>query len=937
MEKDTQEIAEISFGIYSSKEILSMAVCKIFKPKKVGLNTVYDERMGTTESTKLCPTCNLSAHECPGHFGYIELNVPVVHPMYYKRVVKLLNCFCLKCSRLLLTKEQIMLHGFHRYKGESRFIKIRERLKKVSICCHKECGCNNPRCKFSPSDSTIFKVYEGKDKTRTSIILTTKEIFKIFDNICDEDVRLLGFNPDLVHPRNFIINVLPVLPPADRPYVQADGNMCDDDITNNYVEIIKANNHLDPTMQKNKKDLNETKRQKFIASLKFRILTTFNNSQGKAKHSTNGRAIKGIKERLAGKDGQLRNNMMGKRSVKFGTMIWEWNGNMKRAEEVVVGDVVIGDDGLPRTVVDTVRGTSVLYKIKQSNGEDYSVSCEHLLTLQYCGHAKIHWRKNQSKYGGYSMKWFDRETKSIKSVKISVDLPVSKEEAKLLLEEFMKEKNISDKKKTWNPKRKKAGTWRVNWSSNGSKKSKEIAVNPGKTKEQALKEIESLRDSINTDPIIDIHIKDYLKLSLTSRRLMLGIKLSTPIQWPKKEVDLDPRILGMWLGDGGYDRSVFTNPDPELIEYFKDWTEKQGGVFNTYPDGLHHGISKCGFFDILRDNNLYENKHIPEEYIVNDVKTRLELLAGLIDTDGSVEQDGVTVRLVQCIKHKAIIDGAERIANSLGFRTSRKKRKTSWSNSKGKQKGFAIVLNISGNISIIPTLLPRKKCRDSKKDLSVTKISVVEDGIGRFCGFEVDGNHRFILGTDCTITHNCNQTARTVIGPDPTLKLGELAVPPAMASILTVPVRVTGFNLDILQTLVNTKKVNSLLKPDGKTRINLKRYFRGTRLVSGDIIYRGDKKLKVLTGRELLQRGDRVKRGDEFLERLTPSNREYQLKLNWIVERQLQDGDYVLLNRQPTLHCGSMMAMKVLIREGKTLRMNLSITPSFNADFDFEC
>ena len=183
-------------------------------------------------------------------------------------------------------------------------------------------------------------------------------------------------------------------------------------------------------------------------------------------------------------------------------------------------------------------------------------------------------------------------------------------------------------------------------------------------------------------------------------------------------------------------------------------------------------------------------------------------------------------------------------------------------------------------------------------------------------------------------TKRCNQTGRTVIGPDPTLELGQLAVPPAMADILTIPVRVASFNIDILQKLVDNGRVNSLLKPDGKTRINLKRFRRGTRLLAGDVIYRGDIEIPVVDGRELVEEGDKVKRAGKFLERLAPANRSYRLKLGWIAERKLQDGDYVLLNRQPTLHRGSMMAMQVVVRKGKTLRMNLACTKSFNADFD---
>ncbi|MCP3682160.1 MAG: hypothetical protein GY861_05655, partial [bacterium] len=367
MERDTREIDEIAFGIYSSQEILDMAVCKIDNPKKSGPNTVYDDRMGTTDSSRKCETCKENAHACQGHFGYIELYEPIIHPLYYKRVVSFLNCFCLKCYRLLLLKDQIYLAGLSRYRGESRFKKIQERLKKVQMCCHPGCGADHPHCKFSTSDSSIFKVYENKDKSRTSIMLTTHEIQKIFDSILDEDIRLIGLDPKLIHPRNFIISILPVLPPCDRPYVQADGNMCDDDLTNQYIEIIKANNHLGgiggrKTLTGKRKELSETKRQKFLASLRFRILTTFNNGQGKAKHTTNGRPIKGIKERLAGKDGQIRANMMGKRSVRPDTPVLMFStGKTKRAEDIVVGDVVVGDDGKPRTVVDTVTGESPLY------------------------------------------------------------------------------------------------------------------------------------------------------------------------------------------------------------------------------------------------------------------------------------------------------------------------------------------------------------------------------------------------------------------------------------------------------------------------------------------------------------------------------------------------------------------------------------------------
>ena len=140
MERDTREIDEITFGIYSAQEILGMAVCKLDNPKKSGSNTVYDYRMGTTDSTRICETCKEGAYACQGHFGYIDLNEPIIHPLYYKRVVAFLNCFCFKCYRLLLIKDQIYLAGLNRYRGESRFTAFTNVLRKFTCAVTTDAG-----------------------------------------------------------------------------------------------------------------------------------------------------------------------------------------------------------------------------------------------------------------------------------------------------------------------------------------------------------------------------------------------------------------------------------------------------------------------------------------------------------------------------------------------------------------------------------------------------------------------------------------------------------------------------------------------------------------------------------------------------------------------------------------------------------------------------
>ena len=88
-------IKKIIFSQYSAQQLLNICVCEINNTKKtIEYGTVYDPRMGTTESSHKCQTCNENAVVCPGHFGYIKLNTPILHPLYYKRILLFLQCFC---------------------------------------------------------------------------------------------------------------------------------------------------------------------------------------------------------------------------------------------------------------------------------------------------------------------------------------------------------------------------------------------------------------------------------------------------------------------------------------------------------------------------------------------------------------------------------------------------------------------------------------------------------------------------------------------------------------------------------------------------------------------------------------------------------------------------------------------------------------------------
>jgi DNA-directed RNA polymerase beta' subunit len=299
------DIDSLLFGILSADNIKAMSVCEINSPKLIGSNTVYDERMGYNPENEKepCITCGLKK-DCVGHFGHINLNEPILHPLLYKHITMYLKCFCTQCYRLLLLDEQLELFGFNKIKGEKRINKIMEKIEKTKLCPHCKSEC--PKIIFKTKDMNIIMEYPEKDKKKISILLYVDDIKKIFDNIKREDIFSLGIDPDNIHPKDMIITVLPVSPPCARPCVFADGNKCDDDITYQLIEIIKSNNKLETCEEKD--------REKNIQSLKFRIATMFDNSKGKAKHpTTNNRPLKGFKERLVGKDGRARQNLMGKR------------------------------------------------------------------------------------------------------------------------------------------------------------------------------------------------------------------------------------------------------------------------------------------------------------------------------------------------------------------------------------------------------------------------------------------------------------------------------------------------------------------------------------------------------------------------------------------------------------------------------------------------
>ncbi len=293
------DLSHFKFNVWSSDEIACYSVAEITETKTFdGPGCLYDERMGLTESSKLeqCLTCRQKKDTCPGHFGHIRLAVPILHPMLMEEILTFLRAICFHCHLPIFKQEHLRMLRIARKRGNYKAIS--QLAKKHPFCAN--CMCNQPT--YTLIEGKINYYYKDKSD---KIELSTDEIDKIFGSLKQKDLKVLGISED-IHPCHMILKVIPVCPPCARPNVVIDEQKCEDDITLKYSEIIKCNKQII-------KEQNPAKQKVLTNMLEFHVATLFDNSKGKARQ-INGRPLKGIRERINGKSGRIRNNLMGKRN-----------------------------------------------------------------------------------------------------------------------------------------------------------------------------------------------------------------------------------------------------------------------------------------------------------------------------------------------------------------------------------------------------------------------------------------------------------------------------------------------------------------------------------------------------------------------------------------------------------------------------------------------
>ncbi len=309
----------IKFGILSPDEIRKMSVTAIIssevydddgRPVQGGL---MDPRLGAVAPGQICPTCGNPAKTCPGHFGRIELARPVIHVGYGKRIHDALKATCPSCGRIVLSDSEIeRYYSLHKRLKENwpllaKMLEthIKKKTEKIDKCPH--CGAHKYKVIFEKP----YYYYEEKPEGRVQ--LTPIEIRSRLEKIPDKHAELLGFDPKEARPEWTVLTVLPVPPIHVRPSIVLEtGIKAEDDLTHKLADIVKTNEKL-------KETISSGAPQSIIDELwnllQFHVATYIDNELPRipvAKHR-GGRPLKGLVQRLKGKEGRFRGHLSGKR------------------------------------------------------------------------------------------------------------------------------------------------------------------------------------------------------------------------------------------------------------------------------------------------------------------------------------------------------------------------------------------------------------------------------------------------------------------------------------------------------------------------------------------------------------------------------------------------------------------------------------------------
>lgn len=352
-----KKIGHLQFGLLSPEQMRQQAhlhvVSKALYSQDTGRKPVphgvLDHRMGTSQKDSSCETCGKPLADCIGHYGYIDLELPVFHVGFFRNTIQILQNICKTCSRVLLSSsdhgaflELMDRPGLSSLARKALRKKINDKCKKSSICPHcralngpvKKCGLLKIlHEKYRPATGVAkqrviqevqefrFSLTEAAEANaeiephigKAQEILNPLRVLTLFRNILDEDIPLLGMSTQSGRPEHIVLTRLLVPPLCIRPSVLSDtqSGTTEDDITMKLTEII----FLNDVIQKHRSQ--GAKVQIIMESWDFLQLqcALYINSEmsGIPLSMAPKKPTRGFVQRLKGKTGRFRGNLSGKR------------------------------------------------------------------------------------------------------------------------------------------------------------------------------------------------------------------------------------------------------------------------------------------------------------------------------------------------------------------------------------------------------------------------------------------------------------------------------------------------------------------------------------------------------------------------------------------------------------------------------------------------
>jgi superfamily II DNA or RNA helicase len=267
---------------------------------------------------------------------------------------------------------------------------------------------------------------------------------------------------------------------------------------------------------------------------------------------------------------------------------------------------------------------------------------------------------------------------------------------------------------------------------------------------------------LKDDDIVNVNVEVLSRSNLTARHVLKGWRsdaIATFGRDDDEDRSLPAYILGAWLGDGTQGRASISKPECNMVKAWREYGRtfgmdciNQNAVDDeACPTWLltngHDGHSFNLIQTQLEMAGVLNSRHIPDAYKFGPLSVRLELLAGLIDSDGSEGHNGCDWISVS----EQLARDFAFVCRSVGLACYISKQKKCI-----KSSGFEGLYwraSVSGDLSIIPTLDKKFDKRRQKKRHLVHAIQIEPIGEGEYFGFEIDGDHLFLLG-DFTVTHN---------------------------------------------------------------------------------------------------------------------------------------------------------------------------------------